>query len=71
MRKEPKMDEPKCLSIAMGVLVVVIVWQLDLQLSAQSMPVVTKVHTSLCINDLRHVGGFLRFPQPINLTATI
>ena len=24
-----------------------------------------------CVSDLRHVGGFLRFPPPIKLTATI
>jgi hypothetical protein len=55
--------------------VVVIVWQLDLQLPVQSVPIITKVVSSIpaygevyliqhyvikFVNDLRQVGGFLR-----------
>ena len=54
--------------------VVVIVWQLDLQLPVQSVPIITKVVSSnpaygevyliqhyviKFVNDLRQVGGFL------------
>ena len=64
---------------------VVIVWWLDL-LPVQSVPITTKVVSSNSIHgeiysiqhyviklvsDLRQVGGFLRFPPPIKLTATI
>ena len=64
---------------------VVIVWLLDL-LPVQSVPITTKVVSSNSIHgeiysiqhymiklvsDLRQVGGFLRFPPPIKLTATI
>jgi hypothetical protein len=46
----------------------------------QSVPITTKVVSSIqhyvikFVSDLRHVGGFLRvlrFPPPIQLTATI
>ena len=64
---------------------VVIVWWLDLQLPAQSVPITTQgvssnpVHGLLYsiqhyvikfVSDLRQVGGLLRFPPPIKLTAT-
>ena len=65
---------------------VVIIWQLDLQLSVQSVPTTTNVVSLNPIsgevysiqhyvikydNDLQQVGGFLRFPPPIKLTALI
>ena len=64
----------------------VIVLQLDLQLHEQSVPTNTEVVSSNCVHgkvytiqhyvnkfviDLRQVDGFLRFPPPIKLTATI
>jgi hypothetical protein len=64
----------------------VIAWQLDLQLYEQSVPINTKVVSSNSVHgevytiqhyvkkfviDLRQVDGFLRFPPPIKLTATI
>ena len=60
-----------------------IVWQLDLQLPVQSVPITTKVVSSNTVHSkvysiqhyvikfvsgLQQVGGFLRFP-PINLTT--
>jgi len=63
-----------------------IVWWLDLQLPMQSVPITTKdVSSNLIdgevysiqhymikfVSHLRQVGGFLRFPPPIKLTATI
>ena len=60
---------------------IVIVWQLDLQLQVQSVPVTTKVVSSnpvhgevyliqhyviKFVSDLRQVGDFLQFPRPIN-----
>jgi len=65
---------------------VVIAWQLDLQLPVKSLPITTKVVSSKpvhgelyliphyvikFVSDLRQVGGFLRFPTPMKLTATI
>ena len=67
-----------------GDFVVVIVWQLDLQLPVQSVPITTNVVSSnpthgevysiqnyviKFVSDFRQVGGFLRFPPPIKLTA--
>ena len=67
-------------------IMVVIVWQLDLQLPVQSVPITTKVVSSnpvqgevypiqhyviKFVSDLRQAGGFLWFPPPIKLTATI
>ena len=64
-----------CIRSFMGAVVVVIVWQLDLQLHVQSVPITTKVVSSnpvlveMCsiqqyvikfVSDLRQVGGFLR-----------
>jgi hypothetical protein len=41
----------------------------------QSVPVTNQVtiqhYVIKYVSDLRHVGGFLRFPQPIKLNATI
>jgi hypothetical protein len=66
--------------------VVVIVWYMDLQLPMQSVPITTNVLNSNSahdevysiqhyvikfVSDLRQVGGFLRFPPSIKLTATI
>ena len=63
-----------------------IVWQLDLQLLVQSVPITTKVVSSnpahgevhsiehyviKFVSDLRQVSGFLRLPSPIKLNATI
>ena len=57
-----------------------IVWQLDLQLHMQSVPISTwsgwrvQRYVIKFISDLRQVGGFLRvlrFPPPIKLIATI
>ena len=56
---------------------VVVVWQLDLQLPVQSVPITTEVVMSnpapevffiqhyviKFVSDLRHIGGFLRFPR--------
>ena len=65
---------------------VVIVWQLDLQLPMQSVPITTNVVRSdpthdevysiqhyviTFVGDLQQVSGFLRFPPPIKLTAKI
>ena len=59
-----------------GSIMVVIVWELDLQLPVQSVPITTKVVSSnpvhgevysiqhyviKFVNDLRQVGGFLHF----------
>ena len=69
-----------------GIVVVVIAWKLDLQLSMQSVPITTKVMSSnpahgevysiqyyvvTFVSDLRKVGGFLRCLPPIKLTDTI
>jgi len=65
-----------------GVVVVVIVWQLDLQLPVQSVPITTKVMSSnpdhgevyLIQHYVIKSVVFLRvlwFPPPIKLTATI
>ena len=67
-----------------GAVVAVIVWQLDLQLPMQSVPITTEFESRSgrgvqhyvikFVSDLRQVGGFLRvlrFPSPIKLTATI
>ena len=63
-----------------------IIWLLDLQLPVQSMSITTKIVSSnpihgevysiqhymiKFVSDLRQVGGFLQFPSPIKLTATI
>jgi len=59
---------------------VVIVWQLDLQLPMQSVHFESRSGRGLqhyvikFVSDLRHVDGFvrvLRFSAPIKLTATI
>ena len=64
----------------------VIVWYMDLQLPMQSVPITINVVNSnpahdevysiqhyviKFVSDLRQVGGFLRFPSSIKLTATI
>ena len=69
-----------------GVVKVLMVWLLDLELSVQSVSILTIVvssnhthgegyliqhHVIKFVNDLQQVGGFLRFPPPIKLTATI
>jgi hypothetical protein len=69
-----------------GAALVVIVWQLDLQLPVQSASVTTEivsltnVHGKVYsiqhymikfVSDLRQVVGFLRVPPPITRTATI
>ena len=70
-----------------GNVVAVIVWQLDLQLPMQSVPITTDVcefesqsgrgvyhYVIKFASDLGQVGGFLwvlRFPPPIKLSATI
>ena len=61
-------------------------WQLDLELPVQLVPITTNVVSSNSahgemyslqyyvikfVSDLRQVGGFLRFPSSIKLTATI
>jgi len=59
--------------------VAVIVWQLDLQLPVQSVPVTSNVVSSnpvMVVYSIQHyvikiVSDFLRFPPPIKLTATI
>ena len=63
-----------------------LVWKLDSQLPVQSVPITTNVVSSnpvhgdvysmqhyviKFVSDLRQVGGFLRFPPPIKVTATI
>jgi hypothetical protein len=62
-----------------------IAWELDLQLTVQSVPITINVVSSnptqaiqhymiKFVSDLQQVGGFLRvlrFPPPIILTATI
>ena len=63
---------------------VVIVWQLDLQLPMQPVPITTdvvslnndqgEVYNIMFVSDLQQVGGFLRvlhFHPPIKLTTTI
>ena len=65
---------------------VVIVWELDVQLPVLSVPITTKVVSSnpvhgevysiqhymiQFVDDLRQVGGFLRFPPPIRLILKI
>jgi len=64
----------------LGAIVVVIVWWLNLQLPMQSVVISHPVHEEVYsmqnyvikfVSDLRQVGGFLRFPPPIKLTATI
>ena len=70
-----------------GPVVVVIVWYLDIQLPAQSVPTTTKILSSNLVHDevysiqqyvikfvsdLQQVGGFSPgFPSIIKLTATI
>jgi hypothetical protein len=68
-----------------GVVVLVIVWQLDLQLPMQSVPITTEAVSSFesrtgrgvqhyvikLASDLRQVGGFPRLPPPIKLLATM
>jgi len=64
----------------------VIVWQLDLQLPMISVPITTKVaslnpangevylikhYVIKVVIDLWQLGGYLRFPPSIKLTATI
>jgi hypothetical protein len=66
--------------------VVMFVWYLDLQLPLPSVPITTKIVSSNLVHgevysiqhyvlkfacDLKQVGGFLRFPLPIELTASI
>jgi len=63
-----------------------IIWQLDLQLPIQSVPITTKVVSSnpahgkvywiqdyvkKFVSDLLQVSGLLRFPPLIKLTTTI
>ena len=70
----------------LGAVVVVITWYLDLQLPVQSKPITTNVVSSNPVHgevysiqhyvikfasDLCQVGGFLRFPPPIKLTAKL
>ena len=60
--------------------VVMIIWQLDLQLPVQSVPITTTVvsgevysiqnYVIKFVNELQQVSDFLRFPPPIKLTAT-
>ena len=65
---------------------VMFVWYLDLQLPLPSVPITTKIVNSNLVHgevysiqhyvlkfacDLKQVGGFLRFPLPIELTASI
>ena len=65
---------------------IVIIWKLDFQLPVQSVPITTNVVSSNPVNgdvysmqhyvikfvsDLPQVGGFLRCPPPIKLTAVI
>ena len=65
---------------------VMFVWYLDLQLPLPSVPITTKIVSSNLVHgevysiqhyvlkfacDLKQVGGFLRFPLPIELTASI
>ena len=70
-----------------GAVVAVIVWQVNLQLPMQSVPITTDVvefeflsgrgvqhYLIKFVSDLRQVSGFprvLRFPPPIKLAATI
>jgi len=69
-----------------GDVAVVIKWKLDFQLHVQSVPITTNVvssnpvhgdvysiqhYVNKFVSDLRQVGGFLRFPPPIKLTAMI
>jgi len=72
----------KCKLNTLGAVVVVIAWNLDLQLPMQSVHITTNTVSSNSIqhyvikfvSDLRQVDGFLpvlRFPPPIKLTATI
>jgi hypothetical protein len=60
---------------------VVIVWWLGLQLPMQSVPITTNVslnpaqvrstrYNIMFVSDFLQVGGFLRFPPLIKLTAT-
>ena len=66
--------------------VIVIIWLLDLQLPAQSVPITTNVvnlnsadgevysienYVIKFVNDLRQVDGFLWISPSIKLTATI
>ena len=78
-----------CFSGSKEAVVVVIVWLLDLQIPMQSVHIITKVERSIpahgevysilhyeiqFVNDLRHVGCFLRvlrFTPPIKLTFKI
>jgi hypothetical protein len=75
-----------CLKTRSGAVLVVIVWYLDLQLPIQSVPTTTKIvsanpahgvvysiqhYVIMFVSDLRQVGGFLRFPPPIKLNATM
>jgi hypothetical protein len=63
-----------------------VAWLLDLQLPVQSVPITTNIVSSShahgkvyliqhyvikFVNDLRQISGFLQFPPPIKLTATI
>ena len=69
-----------------GAIVVVTVWQLDLQLPVQSVPITINIVSSNSVNDevysiqhyvikfvsdQRQFGCFLRFPPPLKLNATI
>jgi hypothetical protein len=66
--------------------VVIIIWQLDLQLPVQLVPITTNIVSSnpvhcevysmhhymiKYVSDLWQIGGFFRFPPPIKLTSTI
>jgi len=74
--KKNNADRPRA-SVAV---MVVIVWQLDLQLPMQSVHFESQPERGVqhyvikFVSDLRHVDGFvrvLRFSAPIKLTATI
>ena len=76
------LDQFHYINIKSTAVVVVIAWQLDLQLPMQSVLVVSlnptygKVYSIQhyvikFVSDLRQVGGFLRFPPSIKLTHDI
>ena len=71
------LDVSAAVSLYPGDVVAVIVWLLDLQLPMQSVPITTDVVSSnlyqdgMYISDLWQVDGFLQFPPPIKLTATL
>ena len=63
------MDNVSSTLIGQGTAMVMIIWQLDLQLPMQSLSITTNV-----VSDLQQVCGIfrlLRFPPPIKLTPKI